>query len=149
MAIDPRVAALCQEFEIEIIGKSRYPEPGQTRSPETINRILRKYGEEHVRLALTTLRQTANNHVLLDEVGLWCASDMIRARPDIVEKQAGDWLALWDEMPVGQLQAIAQSVSGVLPVRYMLDGMLLERIQGHFGARFIEPDLFDDRRRIA
>ncbi|RLP22287.1 hypothetical protein D8676_25255 [Mesorhizobium sp. YM1C-6-2] len=131
------------------MGKSRYPEPGQTRSPETINRILRKYGEEHARLALTTLRETANNHVLLDEVGLWCASDMIRARPDVVEKQAGEWLALWDQMPVGQLQAIAQTVSGVLPVRYVLDGMLLERIQGRFGDRFVEPDLFDDRRRIA
>ncbi|WP_245427157.1 hypothetical protein [Mesorhizobium sp. YM1C-6-2] len=147
--IDLRVKALCEEFEIEVIGKSRYPEPGQTRSPETINRILRKYGEEHARLALTTLRETANNHVLLDEVGLWCASDMIRARPDVVEKQAGEWLALWDQMPVGQLQAIAQTVSGVLPVRYVLDGMLLERIQGRFGDRFVEPDLFDDRRRIA
>lgn len=147
--INPRVKALCDEFEIEIIGKSRYPEPGQTRSPETINRILRKYGEEHARLALTTLRETANNHVLLDEVGLWCASDMIRARPDVVDNQAGEWLALWDQMPVGQLQAIAQTVSGVLPLRYVLDGMLLERIQGRFGDRFVEPDLFDDRRRIA
>lgn len=147
--IDPRVKALCDEFEIEIIGKSRYPEPGQTRSPETINRILRKHGEDHARLALSTLRETANNHVLLDEVGLWCASDMIRARPDVVERQAGEWLALWDQMPVGQLQAIAQTVSGVLPVRYVLDGMLLERIQGRFGDRFVEPDLFDDRRRIA
>lgn len=147
--IDPRVAAVCLEFDIEIIGKSRYPEPGQTRSPETINRILRKYGEEHVRLALSTLRETANNHVLLDEVGLWCASDMIRARPDVVEAHASDWLAFWDQMPVGQLQAIAQTVSGTLPVRYVLDGMLLERIQGRFGKRYIEPDLFDDRRRIA
>lgn len=149
MAIDPRVKALCEEFEIEIIGKSRYPEAGQTRSPETINRILRKYGEEHTRLALTTLRQTANNHVLLDEVGLWCASDMIRACTDVVEKEAGEWLSLWDQMPVGVLQAIAQTVSGTLPVRYVLDGMLLERIQGRFGRRFSEPDLFDDRRRIA
>ena len=147
--IDPRVKALCDEFEVRIVPKSAYPGPGETRAPATINRILRKYGEEHGRLALSTLRETANNHVLLDEVGLWCASDMIRARPDVVEKQAGEWLALWDKMPVGQLQAIAQTVSGVLPVRYVLDGMLLERIQGRFGDRFSEPDLFDDRRRIA
>ena len=147
--IDPRVKSLCDEFDVRIVPKSAYPGPGETRAPETINRILRRHGEEHVRLALSTLRETANNHVLLDEVGLWCASDMIRARPDVVERQAGEWLALWDQMPVGQLQAIAQTVSGVLPVRYVLDGMLLERIHGRFGDRFVEPDLFDDRRRIA
>ena len=145
--IDPRVASLCAEFNVEIVGKSRYPEPGQTRAPETISRILRRHGEEHVRLVLTTLRETANNHALLDEVGLWTASDMVRACPEVIEKQADEWLACWDAMPVGPLQAIAQKLAGTVPVRYALDGMLFERIAGRFGDRFTKPDLFDDRRQ--
>ena len=145
--IDPCVSALCAEYEIEIIGKSRYPEPGQTRAVETIARILRRHGEDHIRLVLTTLRETANNHALLDEVGLWAASDMIRACPTIVEGRAGEWLELFDSMPVGPLQAIAQQLSGVVPVRYALGGMLYERIEGTFGRRAVEPDLFDDRRQ--
>lgn len=147
--IDRRVIMLCEEFDIEIIGKSRYPEPGQTRAPETMSRIVRRYGEAHMRLVLTTLRETANNHALLDEVGMWSASDMIRACPEIVEQRAGDWLDLWDRMPVGPLQAIAQQLGGVVPVRYALDGMLFERINGTFGRRAAEPDLFDDRRGAA
>lgn len=147
--IDPRVSMLCEEFGVEIIPKSRAPLPGQTRAPETLSRILRRHGEAHMRMVLTTLRETANNHVLLDEVGLWSASDMIRACPEIVEKQAGDWLALWDQMPVGPLQAIAQRLAGRVPVRYALDGMLYERIVGRFGQAYAEPDLFDDRRRSA
>lgn len=143
--IDRRVPALCKEFDVEIVGKSRYPEPGQTRAPETMSRIIRRHGEAHMRMVLTTLRETSNNHALLDEVGLWSASDMVHACPEIVEEQASDWLAFWDEMPVGPLQALALELAGVLPVRYALDGMLFERISGRFGKRFREPDLFDDR----
>lgn len=149
MKLDPRVVSLCREYEIEIVAKSRYPEPGQTRAVETMARILRRHGEDHMRLVLTTLRQTANNHALLDETGLWSASDMVRACPEIVEGRAGDWLALWDQMPVGPLQAIAQQLAGVVPVRYALDGMLYERIEGTFGRRATAPDLFDDRRGAA
>lgn len=147
MKLDPRVIDLCREFEIEIIGKSRYPEPGQTRAVETMARIVRRHGEPHMRMVLTTLRETANNHALLDEVGLWSASDMVRACQEIVEGRTSDWLALWDRMPVGPLQAISQRLAGVVPVRYALDGMLFERIEGTFGPRSQEPDLFDDRRR--
>lgn len=100
-------------------------------------------------MVLTTLRETANNHALLDEVGLWSASDMVRACPDILEKHAGEWLELWDVMPVGPLQAIAQRLTGVVPVRYALNGMLYERIEGVFGPRATQPDLFDDRRSPA
>jgi len=144
--IDRRVLSLCEEFNIEIVGKSRYPEPGQTRAPETMSRIIRRHGEAHMRLVLTTLRETANNHALLDEVGMWSASDMIRACPEIVEARPSEWLDLWDRMPVGPLQAIAQQLAGVIPVRYALDGMLFERINGTFGRQAAEPDLFDDRR---
>lgn len=144
--IDPRVIALCDEFSIEIIGKSTYPQPGQTRAVETLLRILRRHGEAHLRLVLTTLRETANNHALLDEVGLWSASDMVRVFPTVIEDHASEWLSLWDFMPVGQLQAIAQGCTGIVPVRYALDGMLIERIHSTFKDRADEPDLFDDRR---
>lgn len=143
------VQRICGEFSIEVIGKSRYPEPGQTRAPETLLRIGRRYGEGHLRLVLTTLRETANNAVLLDESGLWSASDMIRCRPDVVEQQTSEWLDFWDKTHVGPLQAIAQEAYGVLPVRYLLDGMLLERISERFGPRYFQPDLFDDKRRVA
>lgn len=147
--LDPNVATLCREYDIAIVARNRYPEPGQTRAPETMARIIRRHGEGHMRLVLTTLRETANNHVLLDETGMWAASDMIRAWPSVVETKAGEWLQLWDSMPVGPLQHTAQQLAGVVPVRYALGGMLHERINRRFGADRDQTDLFDDRRRPA
>jgi hypothetical protein len=52
-------------------------------------------------------------------------------------------------MPVGPLQAVAQKLAGIIPVRYALDGMLFERIEGRFGEAADQPDLFSDRRGAA
>ncbi len=77
--IDTRVQALCDEFGIEIIPAHRYPEIGQTRAVKTILRIIRRYGEDHARWVLRTLVETSNNKALIDETGLWAASDLVRA----------------------------------------------------------------------
>lgn len=143
--IDPRVQALCNEFGIRIIPGHRYPEIGETRAVETMARIMRRHGVDHLRLVLTTLAETANNKVLLDEVGLWMASDMVHARG--ANKIDGDWLDLWDRMPVGQLQFVAQELSGIIPQRYALGGMVFERIYREFGPDADQLDLLDDRRR--
>lgn len=142
--IPDHIQRLCDEFSIEIIGKSRYPIPGQTRAVETLARIYRRFGEVHLRMVLTTMRETANNHALLDEVGLWMASDMVRVRGE--SNINSDWLALWDVMDVGPLQALAQDLAGIIPVRYALGGMIYERVHRRFGPK--QLDLLDDRRPL-
>ncbi|MEF2073506.1 hypothetical protein [Consotaella aegiceratis] len=141
---EDRIIALLAEYGIQVIGKSRYPEPGQTRAPETVARIARKHGEEHVRLVLSTLAETANNGLCLDEVGFWTASDMIRACRPIIDRDATAWLELWDAMPIGPLQAMMQDLAGVVPQRFALDGAIYERVVRRFGSD--QLDLLDDRR---
>jgi hypothetical protein len=145
--IPAQIQRICDEFGIRIVDKHRYPEPGETRAVETLARILRRYGEGHLRLVLSTLAETDNNKGQLDEVLFWAASDMVRACPEIIERRAGDWLTMWDACPVGELQYAAQDLRGVVPLRFALGGMLYERIVRAFGPRAIQPDLFDDRRR--
>ncbi len=147
MTVPDHIRRLCDEFSIEIIDGHRYPEVGQTRAIETLSRICRRYGETHLRLVLSTLAETANNKVLLDEVGLWMASDMVRKSAPLIEARAGEWLELWDAMPVGQLQFVCQDLSGLIPQRYALGGMVYERIFRRFGRDADQFDLFDDRRR--
>ncbi|HEU4986877.1 MAG TPA: hypothetical protein VFT89_07410 [Rhizobiaceae bacterium] len=144
--IDPHVKALCNEFGITIVERNRYPEIGQTRAPETLRRILKRFGEGHLRLVLTTLRETSNNAILLDEVGLWMCSDMIRACRHIVEQRAGDWLATWDAIPAGELQYLCQDLRGIVPQRFALGGMIYERLYRRFGPNADQLDLLDDRR---
>jgi len=143
--VPAHIRRLCDEFRIEIIDGHRYPEIGQTRAVETLARIYRRHGETHLRMVLTTLAETANNKALLDEVGLWMASDMVLIRG--VDHIDSDWLDLWDRMPVGQLQYVCQDLSGLVPQRYALGGMVYERIFRRFGENADQLDLFDDMRR--
>jgi hypothetical protein len=145
--VPDHIRRLCDEFSIEIIDGHRYPDIGQTRATETLARIYRRYGEEHLRMVLTTLAETANNKVLLDEVGLWAASDMVRKCAGLIDDRAGEWLELWDAMPVGQLQFVCSALRGIVPQRFALGGMVYERIYRRFGPYADQPDLFDDRRK--
>lgn len=145
--IDPRVSALCDEFDIKIVGGHRYPEIGETRAPATIERILRRYGEAHARIVLSTLAETANNKACLDEGGLWAASDMARAWADTIEADVSAWLSAWDRMPVGQLQAENIDLRGIVPQRFALGGQLHERLYRLLSPARRQGELFDDRRR--
>lgn len=144
-----RVEAICTEFGIRIIPGHRYPEIGETRAVETMARIARRFGEGHLRLVLTTLAEAGNHKMLLDEVGLWATSDLVRVCAETIEKDAGAWLSCWDSIPAGELQFLCQDLSGKIPMRPALAGMIYERIWMRFGPRYEQPDLLDDRRSNA
>jgi hypothetical protein len=144
--IDPRVQTLCTEYGIEIVGINRHPDIGQTRAVNTLNRIMRRHGEDHLRLVLSTLTETANNKGLLTDGLLWATSDMVRACRAVIEERAGDWLDLWDAIDVRLLQDVSTDLAGTISQRYALGGMLYERIARRFGPGAAQPDLFDDRR---
>lgn len=146
MIIPAHIQSICDEFGIRIVDKHRYPEPGETRTIATIDRIWSRYWEGHIRLVLSTLVETANNKILLDEVGLWMASDMVRKCRPMIEQRAGDWLEVWDSIPGGELQFVCQDLSGVIPQRYALGGMIYERIYRRFGSGSDQLDILDDRR---
>jgi hypothetical protein len=141
----PHIAKICDEFSITIIDSHRYPNLGETRAVATLERIYRRYGEEHLRMVLMTLVETANNKALLDEVALWMTSDMIRLRG--IDNIDTPWLELWDRTSVGRLQFICQDLSGIIPQRYALGGMMYERIWHILGPNAGQLDLLDDRRR--
>ncbi|PWJ80622.1 hypothetical protein C7441_112164 [Pseudaminobacter salicylatoxidans] len=144
--IDPRVKALCDEFEVRIVPKSVYPGPGETRAVGTLQKILARHGVEHARLVMTTLAETDNNKASLDQAALGAVSGLVRACPEYVE-DASKWLAAWDATPVGELQWISQDLRGVFPLSAVLAGMIYERMWRAFGPRSVQPDLYDDRRR--
>lgn len=142
----PQIKALCEEFGIRIADPRRYPDIGETRAVATMERIRRRFGDDHLRMVLVTLNETANNKALLDEVGLWMTSDMIRACQSVIDRNASEWLAVWDAMPVGQLQFLTRELSGIVPQRHALSGMVFERLARAFGPPSRQPDLLDDRR---
>ncbi|TGT76740.1 MULTISPECIES: hypothetical protein [unclassified Mesorhizobium] len=144
--IDPRVQTLCDEFEIEIIHKSRYPEAGQTRAVGTLSKIISRHGIEHARLVMTTLAETENNKRSLEAAAFGAASDLIRAKPEWVE-DTDRWYKAWDRCPVGELQALTHDLRGYASLRGALAGLIYERLWRAFGPRATQPDLLDERSR--
>jgi len=140
------VASILDEYGIAISPAHRYPDVGQTRAVGTLQRIARRHGEGHLRLVLSTLCETDNNKACLDEYALYSVSDLIRACPQIVEHRMTEWLQCFDDAPVGELQFLVSDLTGVVPQRHALSGVLYERIARRFGPLSLQPDLFDDRR---
>ncbi|WP_246233270.1 hypothetical protein [Aurantimonas aggregata] len=98
-------------------------------------------------MVLSTLAETANNGLCMDEVGFWAASDMIRACSSIIENDATAFLELFDATPVGELQLVTRDLSGIVHQRPALVGMLYERAYRRFGPNAGQLDLLDDRRQ--
>lgn len=147
MTPPPHIARLCAEFGVRIIDPRRYPDVGETRAVATLDRIYRRYGEAHLRLVLTTLAETANNRACLDEFALNSVSDLVRACPEIIDRRTSEWLEVFDAAPIGELQFMLADLSGITPQRHALSGLIYERIVRRFGPRYMQPDLFDDRRK--
>lgn len=137
--IDPRVKSLCAEFGIEVISGTSYPKIGQTRAHGTIRNMIDTLGMDHARMVLMTLAETTNNKALLDEVGLWMASDMIKRFGPEIEKNASVWLDTWDRMPIGFLQSRAHELRGSVKPRFALGGMVYLMLRQVYG----QPELVE------
>lgn len=137
--IDPRVKSLCDEFGIEVIKGTSYPKIGQTRAHGTIRNMIDTLGMDHARMVLMTLAETTNNKALLDEVGLWMASDMIKRFGPEIEDNASVWLDTWDRMPIGFLQSRAHELRGSVKPRFALGGMVYLMLRQVYG----QPELVE------
>lgn len=137
--IDPRVKALCDEFSITVIKGTSYPKLGQTRAHGTIRNMIDTLGEEHARMVLMTLAETRNNLCMLDEVGIWAASDLVRRFRNDIDKDPTHWLDLWDKLPVGFLQSRSHELRGYVKPRHALFGMLYLMIRQVYG----QPELLE------
>jgi hypothetical protein len=136
---DPRVLSICEEYGVRVIAGNRYPDVGETRAVSTLNRILQKHGEAHFRMVMTTASETANNKASLEANFLWATSDLVIDCARMIEADASRFLSVFDQAPIDQMLWI---IRGKRQQRYLLQGMLLERIIAEYQD---QPSLFDRR----
>ncbi|MGN8022278.1 hypothetical protein ACTJJ7_16370 [Phyllobacterium sp. 22229] len=145
-----RAVELCKEFNITVVPANVAPKGGQTRAPNTIERIIKRHGEARARFVLGTLADTANNRVCLDETVMWAVNDLVTAAeknfPEIVNNNVESWYSFFDSMPLGVLQFWCLDLEGVVSKRHALAAMMYERLKRKFGPLSMQPDLLDDRR---
>lgn len=136
--MDARVISICAEYDVRVIAnKSGTPGIGETRAKSTLQRILNNHGEDHLRMVLSTLAETGSNRAAITDTTLWAVSDLVRACQPLIEEQAGDWLAAFDSIPVGQLELMAHDYrrghDGDAVGRAALATMIYERLVRIFG----------------
>lgn len=134
------VESICAEYDVEIVPANVFPMPGQTRAIATMRGILRKFGEGHFRLVMTTLSETRDNNALIDETSLWATSDLIRACPDWVENRTAEWLEWWDRIPLGPIMATISQLRGKVHARYALAGAIYVVLSNYSRERMAEKD---------
>lgn len=142
---DPRVIALCEEFEVAIVPKHRYPRPGETRAVGTLEKMIARRGLDHARIVMTSLVETNNNKASLEAECIGAVSDLLMACQGLYEEDPSKWLEVLDRCPIGELQAIVHDLRGDVPLRPALAGLIYERIWRAYGPRSLQPDLLDDR----
>jgi hypothetical protein len=151
MMSHPDAEAIFEEFGIEIVPGNVVPKTGQTRAVATHHRISKRHGKDHARFVVMTFAETANSQGSLNESSLWAMSDMVRLAeknfPTLMTTDVSSWFSFFDSIPLGWLQVWSDDMDGIVPKRFVLVGMIYERMKRVFGPLHSEPDLFDDRRR--
>jgi len=151
--VPPDVQRLCDEFDIRIVPKHTYPAPGETRAVSTLERILHKHGEGHLRFVLSTIAETKGAGGLLTEVTLWAVSDLVRACPQWADERASDWLEAWDRMPFGEMIFNVYELRGVVSQRHALAGAAFHWLSEQFkpqdeGPRRVNLRYLDDEEKL-
>ncbi|WP_083635821.1 DUF3102 domain-containing protein [Rhizobium gallicum] len=139
-SIEARVRAICAEYDVEIIPRNVFPQPGQTRAVVTMCQILAKHGEGHYRLVMTTLSETRDNNSLIDMHTLWAVSDLVRACPEWVEHRTSEWLDWWDRIPLGPIMATINQLRGFSHQRHALAGAIYYRLCAFAQERMASQD---------
>jgi hypothetical protein len=125
------LADLCDELGIEVVSVSESARrPGQTCAKETLQKILTKHGEGHLRSVLITIMETTNNRRMLVRPVILAVSDVLRSYPHWF----GDkWLKQFDRIELALLYEAAK-LDRVAAPRYAMATRLLYVLRPHFDA---------------
>lgn len=138
--------AILTELGVEIVAKNVAPRPGQTRSVGTVQKIIRRHGEDHARLVLMLIMQSENNRAALCEASIGAVSDLVeefrRIYPDKAENGISELFDFLDRTPIAQIRAAY--IGDCKDKRGRLCGMMQERMLLHFGIP--QLDWINDRR---
>ncbi|MCA1458412.1 hypothetical protein I6F35_35460 [Bradyrhizobium sp. BRP22] len=101
----------------------------ETCAVNTLERILRDYGPEHLRSVLITIVETTNNKRQLVAPVIWAVSDILLAHPSWF---GGELLDAFDEIDLAGLHDLAKANRRAAQPLQVLSTMLFERLRSRF-----------------
>lgn len=133
--MSPALATICEELGVAVIPVTKQRGPMETCAVQTLERILREYGPEHLRSVLMSIVETENNKRELVAPVIWAVSDTILAHPTWF---GGDFLSAMDEIDLSDMHERAKANRKAAQPRQALATMLFERLSKKF--RVVEQE---------
>lgn len=139
--------AILSEYGVTVISAQGHLQPGQTKSVASLQKIIRARGFDHARFVIMMWKETNLRMVGMDASTMWAVSDILKAiernYPDLVNNRMDDLFAFFDEIQIGWLMEWSKLADGIIPRRFCIGGMILERVKRSFDLD--QRDLLDDR----
>jgi hypothetical protein len=119
-----KLDVLLDQLGIRCIPVHRKRERGQTHARRAMQALRAEHGDGHLVFVLKTIKQSRGNGTELWSETIGAVSDVVLQRPDWSEHRAGDFMAAFDDMPLGAMREAAV-VLRPWPVRATLRVLIL------------------------
>jgi len=121
--------AILSELGITIVPVTKQRDVMETCAGNTLERIRREHGAEHLRSVLISIVETTNNKRMLVAPVVWAVSDILLAHPTWF---GGDWLDAMDKIDLAEMHERAKANRRAAQPRQAIATMLFEVMSKRF-----------------
>ncbi|PRD41363.1 hypothetical protein C5748_22000 [Phyllobacterium phragmitis] len=119
---------LLDQLGIRCIPVYRKRERCQTHARGAMKALRAQHGDGHLVFVLKTIKQSRGNATELWSETIGAVSDIVLQRPDWSECRAGDFMATFDDMPLGTMREAAVALRP-WPVRTTLRVLIMVELE--------------------
>jgi len=123
------LASICAEIGIKIVPLTKQRDAMETFAENTMERILRNHGEEHLRSTLIAIVETQNNKRMLVAPVIWAMSDVLLMQPSWF---GSAFLEAMDGIDLAEMYDRAKAYKKAAQPRQAIATMLFEKLREKF-----------------
>jgi hypothetical protein len=123
------LASICSELNVAVIPVTKHRDVMETCAVNTLERILRDHGPEHLRSTLISIVETENNKRMLVAPIIWAVSDVLLAHPSWF---GGEFLQAMDRIHLADMHERAKANRRAAQPRQAIATMLFEELSKTF-----------------
>jgi hypothetical protein len=121
--------AILSELGIAIVPVTKQRDVMETCAGNTLERIRKEHGDEHLRSVLISIVETTNNKRMLVAPVIWAVSDILLAHPTWF---GGEWLDAMDKVDLAEMHERAKANRRAAQPRQAIATMLFETLSKRF-----------------
>lgn len=123
------LTAILSELGIAIVPVTKQRDVMETCAGNTLERIRKEHGAEHLRSVLISIVETTNNKRMLVAPVIWAVSDILLAHPAWF---GGEWLDAMDKIDLAEMHERAKANRRAAQPRQAISTMLFETLSKRF-----------------